>query len=90
MDVEVDFLIESILETQYPIESSNSWQRPMGHKNTKELKRKGIVEPSYEEDKELRKVMLSYKETMVENKMLRVMLTNTSTIESAAIRQWFL
>lgn len=86
MDVEDDFSIESVLETQDPFESSNHWQRPMGHKKTKDLKRKGVVEPSCEEDKELRKVMLSYNETMVENKKLRVMLTNTSIIESPAIR----
>ncbi|ONI14561.1 hypothetical protein PRUPE_4G287300 [Prunus persica] len=57
-------------------------------KKAKELKRKAIVEESSQDDKEMKEIMRSYKDCMIENKELKVMFKETATIQTPAIRRW--
>ncbi|KAI5337984.1 hypothetical protein L3X38_017255 [Prunus dulcis] len=86
--VDDDSQYESILETQAPPQISNLRRRPVGHKKAKELKRKAVVKESSQDDKELKEIMRSYKDCMIENKDLKVMFKETATIQTPAKRRW--
>ena len=85
--VDDDSPYESVPETQAPPQTSNPRRRPMGHKKAKELKRKAVVEESSQDDKELKEIMRSYKDCMIENKELKVMFKETATIQTPARRR---
>lgn len=84
-----DSPMETIPETQEFMQTSNSCRRPIGTKKANELKRKGVAEASVEEDRELNEVMKSYKDEILKSKELKIMLKDTSTILTPAIRMWF-
>ncbi|PQQ10445.1 hypothetical protein Pyn_23274 [Prunus yedoensis var. nudiflora] len=70
-----DSSMETILETQEFMQTSNPRRRAIGTKRAKEL-----IEVSTQEGRELNEVMKSYKYEILERKELKIMLKDASTI----------
>lgn len=78
--------MESVSVTQNVPETANLLRRPSGNKKAKEQKRRDIMHDLIDQGNAMAKVMKSYKESHDKNKEFKVMMMETSTIETPARR----
>ncbi|CAL9012775.1 unnamed protein product [Prunus brigantina] len=78
--------MESVSVTQNVPETANLHRRPIRNKKAQEQKRKDIMHDLMDQGNAMAKVMKSYKESYDNSKEFKVMMMETSTIETPARR----